>query len=84
MSRAKAKPQDDTPALVLDVLREVHAKTKHRKPPYYTSAEGLGIKAEPNKIRAAIMLAEIEGWLMLGGNPAHSLAITASGIKRIA
>jgi hypothetical protein len=64
-----------------DVLREV--QTKHWKPPYYTSAASLGIKASSIKIRATIMLAEIEGWLMLGGNPAHSLAVTASGIAQL-
>jgi hypothetical protein len=66
--------------LVLAVLQAVQRATADRRPPYYVSVEGLALADYPERIDAAVMLAVLPGWLVAGGKPAHSVAITGAGV----
>jgi hypothetical protein len=65
---------------VLDVLRAVTYATAGRRQPFYVSFEALGLPHDLEKNNAGIMLAALSGWLRVGGNPPHSVAITAEGL----
>jgi hypothetical protein len=72
---------DDVHPLVLAVLQAVQHATAGRRPPFYVSVDDLDLAPDdPERNGAAIMLAELRGWLTTGGKPAHSVAITASGL----
>jgi hypothetical protein len=65
---------------VLAVLRAVHRTTGGRLAPFYAGVDTLGLAPDPARNGAALLLAAYKGWLTVGGKPAHSVAITASGV----
>jgi hypothetical protein len=73
-------PADDVHPLVLAVLQAMWRATATRRQPYYVSVSDLGLPPDPDRNDAAIMLAALSGWLTVGGNPPHSVAITGSGL----
>ena len=51
---------------------------------HWVGVTELEIELDPERIGAAMELAALNGWLTVGGMPAHSVAIAATGINLIA
>jgi hypothetical protein len=64
---------------VLELLEAVYKQTKgaHGR---WVGVDSLDLGADEDKTDAAILLAALSGWLQAGGNPPHSVIITAEGI----
>jgi hypothetical protein len=77
----RATPKADVHPLVLAVLQAVHKATGDRRAPFYVGVDDLDLVPDDQERNgAAIQLAEYRGWVVVGGKPAHSVAITASGL----
>jgi hypothetical protein len=79
--RSTPSPANDGHPLVLAVLQAVWLATAKRPQPYYVSVATLRLPPDIELNDTAIMLAALSGWLTVGGNPPHSVAITSEGLK---
>jgi hypothetical protein len=69
--------------LVLKVLRTVGERTRDKAPPYWVSVASLNLDEPEERIGAAVALAALNGWVSVGGKPAHSVMITPAGLEQI-
>ena len=51
--------------------------------PYYVSVACLRLPPEIELNDTAIMLTALSGWIKVGGNPPHSVAITSEGLAQL-
>jgi hypothetical protein len=72
--------RDEVHPFVLDVLKAVHRATAGRRQPFYVSLADLGLPPDLERFNAAVMLASFSGWLQAGGDPPHSVSLTAEGL----
>ena len=63
------------------MLQAVWLATAKRPQPYYVTVAALRLPPDIELNDTAIMLAALSGWLTVGGNPLHSVAITSEGLK---
>lgn len=68
------------PRPVLDVLMAVYrataGKTHHR---FYVNVDSVALPLNRGRAEAAIMLTVLSGYMMAGGDPPHSAALTEEG-----
>jgi hypothetical protein len=69
--------------LVLELLRATAKASKGKPLPFWVGVDDLGLPDNSERIENAIVLAALNGWLSVGGLPAHSITITAEGLKQI-
>jgi hypothetical protein len=72
---------EDIPALVLAVIGQVYELAGHRPQPWYVSRSDLDLAHAADGVNSAIYYAEVSGWLVGAGEPAHGVSITPAGIK---
>ena len=79
--RSPPSPGEDVHPHVLAVLQAVWLVTAKRPQSSYVSVTSPRLPPDIELNDTAIMLAALSGWITVGGKPAHSVAITAAGLK---
>jgi hypothetical protein len=72
---------EDIPALVLAVIAQIYELAGHRPQPWYVSRSELSLPHAADSVNSAVYYAEVSGWLVGAGEPAHGVSITPAGRK---
>jgi hypothetical protein len=80
---AAPKVVEAIPPVVLDLLRRVQTAAKSKPSPHWVPVGSLHLHSIPGQVAVAVMLAELEGWIVLGGTPPHSVRITGTGLMAL-
>ena len=81
MAFTKSKPKPDP--FVMKLLTALARATKGKPPQTWISVDDLGLNPTRH-LDSTIDRAVEAGWISAGGRPAHSVTITAEGLKQVA